>query len=161
MTSERPLVLPMPREDARVDARARLFVAAIVAPASLVLLSDPTPLRVVVGVAGLLASVVFVARSRPRSRLGNQADVDCLTLDAEALTLDAGGTRASAAYEDIETIDLEPDAATLVVHVRGREPIAIAPGYGGLGTIALHELLERHRHGADRSDRSYHGDHGR
>lgn len=150
MNERRPLVLPMPHEGDSADRRARLFVAALVAPASVVLLSEPTTLRVVVGVAGLLVSVAYVARSRAAKR--SVVD-ERLTLDAQGLSLHEARGERSARWDEVLALDLAPDAATLLVEVRDAEPIAIAPGFGGLGTVALHELLLRYRHGANADDR--------
>jgi len=158
---ERPLVLPLPHESAVTDARVRLFVAALVTPAALVLLSDPTPLRVVVGIGGLIASAAFVAGARRvRAKTAAVTEEDCLVLDPDGVSIRTSGTERRAPWKDVLGVDLEPDAATLSLTVRDAEPMIVAPGYGGLGTVALHELLERYRLGANRRDRGYHSAHG-
>lgn len=150
MNDERPIVLELLGDAELPDARLRLFAAALTAPASLVVLSVGTPgvVRMLVGVVGLLASVGWLATYRGASgRVGRVRAT--LTLRPSGFRWVAGDDVVERDYGAIAEIDLEDDAASLALVLRDGRRIVLEPGYGGLGTVSLHRLIQHHRDGAN------------
>lgn len=149
MSEERPIVLELLSDAELPDARLRLFAAALTGPGALVVLSvgSPGPVRTVLGLVGLLASVGWLATYRgARRRAGHVIAV--LTLTARDFRWEKGAEVIAEPYGAIAEIDLGDDAASLVVVLRDGRRFVLEPGYGGLGTVSLHTLLEHHRYGA-------------
>lgn len=150
MSEERPIVLELRSDTELPDARLRLFAAALTGPASLVVLSvgSPGPVRSILGFVGLLASVGWLATYRgASSRAGKVLAV--LTLAPHGFRWVKGEEVVDEPYDAIREIDLEDDAASLCVVLTDGRRFVLEPGYGGLGTVSLHRLIEHHRDGAN------------
>lgn len=150
MSDDPPVVLSLVSDVDLPDAKLRLFAAALTAPSSLLVLGlgDPGAVRTVFGLVGLLASIGWLATYRGANRRQGRV-VATLTLRPEGFRWESDGTAIEQPYAEIADVDLEDDAASLVLVLRSGERIVLAPGYGGLGTVSLHRLIELHRHGAN------------
>jgi hypothetical protein len=144
-----PLVLELRSSGARSDARFRLVAAILVAPASLYVLSaSAAPVSRALGLAGLLVSIGWAA-AYARAVRGPVAPRRTLLVSSVGIALETGGTRDEVAWSDILDIDLDDDAATLVIRRASGPELRIEPGYGDLDAIGLHRILLAHRHGAN------------
>lgn len=130
-----------------VDARFRLMAAIIVGPASVYLVGFASgTIARIFGVVGVLIALMWAGGYRRAVR--TPPDGRTLTFSADEIVLTSGEHTERAAWSAVTDVDVEDDAATLVVRSGDGTILRIEPGYGDLDTVALHELLERYRRGA-------------
>lgn len=149
----REVRLAMPPRGGMTDARFRLFSGLFTLPLGVALVvMGGGYISKAFGVVGILVAIGWMASFRRAKSAPD--DTRELVLDDSSVTLRNGRDVTRVRWDRITDIDVEEDAATLVLRVDGGDPVRVEPGYGGLDTIALNELLARHRSGAIETTRS-------
>lgn len=128
----------------RSVARLRLVAAAVVGVGAVWLaLLGPPPAGWLCVVGGLGASIMWLVMAFRARRRTADADRQRLVLGPDGLALVEGARERTVPWDAVDAVEIDEERLVVRVLVRGEEPVAIEPRYGGLGAYDLREAIRR------------------